>query len=207
MMMFRRPSSKEGHQTSPTVPDLRRTRVDQLFNRVFGGSQGKIAGVRRGLLNGTSILSLLLCAATMVLWVRSSRIIWDLRTDNGDLRFISIERGGFSFVRIDNPRNYFHGVAFFNVSELVPPPQFSWAGFAANDSTRQGIRFVQLVVPQWLIALATAVLPAIWVLRAGRRLRASHPQCTVCLYNLTGNTSGVCPECGTAVAGNAGANA
>ena len=29
--------------------------------------------------------------------------------------------------------------------------------------------------------------------------------CSVCGYDLTGNTSGVCPECGTVVAGKAGA--
>jgi hypothetical protein len=31
-------------------------------------------------------------------------------------------------------------------------------------------------------------------------LRRKHGQCLGCGYSLTGNTSGVCPECGTAVA-------
>ena len=155
--------------------------------------------MRRRMLTIATCLSLLLCAGTVVLWVRDSRIIWDLRTDRGDLRFLSIERGGFSFVRIDNPRDTYQGFGFVYTSELLPSPQYSCAGFVANDTTRQGTRFVQLVVPQWPIAIAAAFLPTIYILRAGRRHFASHPQCADCSYNLTGNTSGVCPECGTPV--------
>lgn len=36
-------------------------------------------------------------------------------------------------------------------------------------------------------------------LLAARRRRARPGMCTSCGYNLTGNASGVCPECGTAI--------
>jgi hypothetical protein len=59
--------------------------------------------------------------------------------------------------------------------------------------------------PAWGVVLLFAVLPA-------RRLIVRRCQgtprlnkCIACGYSLTGNTSGVCPECGTAIAGKVGA--
>lgn len=59
--------------------------------------------------------------------------------------------------------------------------------------------FHGLQVPLWFVMLLTAALPALWVrhrLKHGRKLGF----CARCGYNLTGNVSGVCPECGTAIA-------
>lgn len=53
--------------------------------------------------------------------------------------------------------------------------------------------FIPLWIPAALLALATAYL--FW--RDRRRTPPGH--CWVCGYDLTGNTSGTCPECGTAV--------
>jgi predicted RNA-binding Zn-ribbon protein involved in translation (DUF1610 family) len=36
--------------------------------------------------------------------------------------------------------------------------------------------------------------------RRSRRIRRGPPRCAKCGYNLTGNVSGVCPECGTPIA-------
>ena len=47
--------------------------------------------------------------------------------------------------------------------------------------------------PLWPIALATAVIPLMRVILKKKRRDAL----CLCGYNLTGNTSGVCPECGT----------
>jgi hypothetical protein len=56
------------------------------------------------------------------------------------------------------------------------------------------------------VVLSTAPLGAVWaalawcvIPRRWRRPRSHSPQCDKCGYNLTGNVSGVCPECGTAV--------
>ena len=61
-----------------------------------------------------------------------------------------------------------------------------------------------LVIPSWLIVIVSSILPGRsafrWFLVRQRRLKN---RCPVCGYNLTANTSGVCPECGTAVAGKA----
>ena len=57
--------------------------------------------------------------------------------------------------------------------------------------------------PIAVLALPFAVLPLAWGLalyrRERRRRRALAGQCVTCGYALTGNSSGVCPECGTAV--------
>jgi hypothetical protein len=51
-----------------------------------------------------------------------------------------------------------------------------------------------LTVPLWIIALATGMLSAIlWP----RRLKLRKGICQNCGYDLTGNASGICPECGT----------
>ena len=51
-------------------------------------------------------------------------------------------------------------------------------------------------IPLWMPFLALGV-PSFIVWRRTRRPRAGH--CVNCGYDLTGNTSGVCPECGTEV--------
>ncbi len=49
----------------------------------------------------------------------------------------------------------------------------------------------------WALLMALVSIPAI--ILAHRRPTPSYPACPQCEYNLTGNTSGVCPECGTAI--------
>lgn len=62
----------------------------------------------------------------------------------------------------------------------------------------------EVVFPAWLVAALAAVLPAC-LLVARRRARVARSRraarrCAQCAYDLTGNVSGTCPECGTAVA-------
>jgi len=61
----------------------------------------------------------------------------------------------------------------------------------------QGTYYNDLSFPLWIWppvwGLLTALLWRRWVLRR-RRLRPGH--CNICGYNLTGNKSGQCPECG-----------
>ncbi|GMU23406.1 MAG: hypothetical protein AMXMBFR13_34840 [Phycisphaerae bacterium] len=58
-------------------------------------------------------------------------------------------------------------------------------------------------LPCWYPLVATAILPACWIRWFQRRRRSiarfRKRQCLECGYNLTGNVSGVCPECGTAM--------
>jgi hypothetical protein len=56
-----------------------------------------------------------------------------------------------------------------------------------------------LVLPLWFVAISTAVAPALWWWKKPRQIRTG--DCSTCGYDLTGNTSGVCPECGVPVEG------
>jgi len=58
--------------------------------------------------------------------------------------------------------------------------------------------------PAFAAICATAVLPLLWcgAFLSSRMRRRRSPEdgaCGNCGYNLTGNVSGVCPECGTAI--------
>ena len=59
-----------------------------------------------------------------------------------------------------------------------------------------------LSVPFLPPLVVSAVLPALWLRRVARRRRecrrAGRGLCLSCGYDLTGNASGVCPECGAA---------
>jgi hypothetical protein len=55
-----------------------------------------------------------------------------------------------------------------------------------------------LTVPLWAILLPSLVLPARYLWLKRRRAPAAG-LCRACRYDLRGNVSGVCPECGTSV--------
>ena len=98
---------------------------------------------------------------------------------------------------------------------LVPPEtRREWGGFGywagVKPLSNGRIRFRIWAVPCWFPPLLTAPLSAYWCVRVYRGCRRSYREwvrrrqlarnrCTGCWYDLTGNVSGVCPECGTPV--------
>jgi hypothetical protein len=64
---------------------------------------------------------------------------------------------------------------------------------------RRTYDMVDVWFPMWIVFAIIAFPPACWLLHKWRfRLQPGH--CSACGYNLTGNVSGVCPECGTKIA-------
>lgn len=65
--------------------------------------------------------------------------------------------------------------------------------------SRAGPRFAPTSVPVWFWGLwgATSVALVAALLAPRRRIRDGH--CCKCGYDLTGNVSGMCPECGSAI--------
>lgn len=90
------------------------------------------------------------------------------------------------------------------------PPRFlfdsmtggSWMGFGYLRSRTFNIAWIYLVIfcPFWIPVLVLASYPAIAFIRSPLRRwrRRRRGLCIRCGYNLEGNVSGVCPECGDA---------
>lgn len=59
-------------------------------------------------------------------------------------------------------------------------------------------RYIGVTVPLWTIVALLFLHPAVAFIRGPLRRRRRHRrnQCVTCGYDRTGNTSGVCPECG-----------
>jgi hypothetical protein len=79
---------------------------------------------------------------------------------------------------------------------LDPPLHFAW-WFNSESQPLATWWSVPLWVPTVPLLLATC---AAWRLDAIARRRGRPGHCAACGYDLTGNTSGVCPECGAAAA-------
>jgi hypothetical protein len=169
----------------------------------------------RWMFNGLAALSLLLCVATAALWARSyfaSAVI----VYRPPIDWVRREYGVFC------PRGSI--AVFVEPTMLVPgwhvesQPSKTLPQHFPPDMNVLNLRIIQLVrrparpgnvgayllcVDGWLVAIAFAALPAFRALvwRRQRRERdAREGLCPACRYNLTGNVSGVCPECGTPIA-------
>ena len=159
-----------------------------------------------------SILSLILCAATVVLWVpshRFSREVYWLRQEASGLRFTSasvmVSRGelwvGIRHWGDSNPPRHPEPPGLHY--DIDVPWQFDVNGLGFG-----GGRFVAgpadhtdwAAAPLWLV-LAVAAMPcAGWVAKWSRRWRlrsrTAGGLCRVCAYDLRASPDR-CPECGT----------
>lgn len=81
----------------------------------------------------------------------------------------------------------------------------TWVSIYAKwESGQQEYAVKELRVPIWLLTVLLAAYPVVALVRAVRRtivLRRARKSghCLNCMYDLTGNVSGVCPECGVAI--------
>ena len=77
------------------------------------------------------------------------------------------------------------------------PYNLQWAKGIGMSGTRLQLDFM---IPVWSLVVLVLVLPVLIFSRwAKARYRSKRSTCLACGYNLTGNTSGVCPECGTTI--------
>ena len=95
----------------------------------------------------------------------------------------------------------------FRALHQAPPPWHPAFGFGTKQHFFPGnyynFNYWWLSLPDWFLALLLAVLPGLWAFKMLPRSAKNAGRCTQCGYNLTGNTSGTCPECGTAGAAKA----
>jgi hypothetical protein len=152
------------------------------------------------LLNVATILSLLLCLATVGMWVRS---YWMMDTHvwqrpGGKVLWMSSEGG--TAVVVWPP---------MTPQEIASHPggdaeTFTFLYFAWITDRYGGKPVRTLVVPYWFPTFACGLLPALRTRRSAkarakdRRLRAG--LCVRCGYDLRA-TTGRCPECGSGAGG------
>jgi len=78
-------------------------------------------------------------------------------------------------------------------------------GYASESQTMYGprsiIAWTTLILPHWFVVIVTLPLPLLYASRiVHRRLPRCPGLCRSCGYDLQGNVSGICPECGTPIA-------
>jgi hypothetical protein len=158
------------------------------------------------LLNATTAVSLVLCVATVTLWVRSYRVrdLWSANTGH-TIDSVDLHAGWMSVARLSvnppvaDPWSWRH-----DVQPVHPPHWTGWErtlGIGTEDNTgRMGVtafRHRSWSVAHRLVVAVTAVLPAGWLIRVLRvRRRTSRGLCPACGYDLRA-TPGRCPECGS----------
>ncbi|MDB5357975.1 MAG: hypothetical protein JWN24_4428 [Phycisphaerales bacterium] len=147
-----------------------------------------------------SALSLLLAVATCTLWVRSWQ--WVAAEDSGSI--VICYCGGTDGARFlrKSDGTAERAETVFRCLHYAPPP---WhPAFATGvrigppqTSNAYVFRYWWVSMPDWMLTVAFAALPAVWMarrFRVGRRTVAG--RCPICGYDLRASP-GRCPECGT----------
>ena len=168
--------------------------------------------MKRLMINGVIGLSLVLCAPVMVLWAHSYWYQCSLiRTGSHPLQ-IGSYGGNVHLSYHRGSANIWPGImtvlplSQWDVEHKFLKPEYRYEyetptvmdydwyayGFGAQWGGPYGgsyaIRF-----PHWFLAMLLMVLPVL-VVRKRLKVRAGH--CRNCDYDLTGNQTGQCPECG-----------
>jgi predicted RNA-binding Zn-ribbon protein involved in translation (DUF1610 family) len=186
--------------------------------------------VQRRFITLGSILSLMMCVGTLVLWVRSYHHLDAMtyespRRDGLHLSVESVD-GWILLQAAVQPAPadlYGFGVhahsyelASGGTDERLKYEEIRWYGCIGifNDEYEMTVPeavaepgeplpsmvlpYRVVYLPDWLVTAVLFALAAPPLARAAvRRSRQRRSLCATCGYNLTGNTSGVCPECGT----------
>jgi hypothetical protein len=168
-------------------------------------------------------LSLLLCLALCVLWIRSYRMSEQINWRNaGGWRAVSTARGDLEVALLladwsNSPQEY-RGPRYER--DTARPPvnylmmlggdsgdvyfDWEWRGFAWHQKqSPRGALHAEGFVPFWSLVAATALLPLGWTAsrirsRRHRRRQKNAGICLACGYDLRA-TPDRCPECGVAV--------
>lgn len=179
--------------------------------------------MRRRLFNFTAAVSLAMCLATVALWARSGLVEDDvgrvhriyINHDTALVFYTGLISTNGS-VGVERQREYFQPDR--RLSEAEWPEAVQWIHYSrsaiglnryalnslgfhswsmgSSNTTYERYQFVPIAP----IIVVLAVLPLWWFIRRQRyRMRIANNLCQSCGYNLTGNTSGVYPECGTAI--------
>jgi hypothetical protein len=196
-------------------------------------AKGRDRRMKRRLFSLASLLSLLLCVATVVLWVRSYWTSYQFRfrslshTEKFQFRRGLVSQGRIVLIWTNTDIREGHAMAFVSRARQEDPSfrlgwrfesgenvaysrpkalihllwTWSWNSGTLptprDDPDSLRIRVGNTFFPIWPLTVIFAAGPLIKFVWNWRRHHGNAGHCHACGYNLTGNTSGVCPECGT----------
>jgi len=156
-----------------------------------------------------TFVSLFLFVAVAVLWIATESRHWkDPGLPLGDNVHINAFDGRF----VAHNQNYpfFNGTISISSGNTPPPkwpqeksvrfPGFHFRHFTWPGQWPGGTYWTFAISPVYPLLL-TGLSPALWIARTRiHRQMSPSGHCAKCGYDLTANTSGVCPECGNAAA-------
>ena len=116
-------------------------------------------------------------------------IVGDAKLGKFDIDFTAVQ---LATANIDTGNNQVDGFRWEVERNISSGPLFWWFDYQPGILT-QGSCFI---TPIW-VPLAVIGVPTILAWRRDRPFPPGH--CQRCGYDLTGNTSGVCPECGVSI--------
>jgi hypothetical protein len=179
--------------------------------------------IRRRLFAVASAISLLLFAVTVALWVRSLFVQDQIfRVHRVYVDYDTAITFQTTFVSANGSVGMTIGREYIGVprrsADTEWPEAVEWSyesrsafkyrtaygtnalGFTVYNFGSEAVYERMWFVPIAPISITLAVLPLCWNIRRRRNIfRLANNLCLTCGYSLTGNTSGVCPECGTPV--------
>jgi hypothetical protein len=167
--------------------------------------------VKRRLFNLLAGVSLVLCVAMVVMWVRSywrsdqvqtTNLLYDLDTSPGRVWITKSSRPYWSGIPYLSRRaearfgSRFHGIIIN--SNMNGTRTFAAGGFVyftyVQPYPPPPCRFTEIGIPFWFISLVAAAPLTIWL--RFRLTRKQYGFCAACGYDLRA-TPNRCPECGT----------
>jgi hypothetical protein len=139
----------------------------------------------------TALVTLLLLAAATVAsywWYVAASIAAE---DNGYRIFL--QHGKVIFDMWESPKTDGRYFGDWRIN-IDPASSWSWTGHAWPPRFYEDEMYRGLIIPAWLL-LALLAFPTAWLWSRDRRF-VPPGCCRTCKYDLTGNTTGICPECG-----------
>ena len=163
--------------------------------------------------NTFACLSGLLLLATLGLWadshhyhslfgVTKPKVVLGLFSENGHLKLGStrIIVPGKNFNTRDYGRHFGRTGRSSAKGTVKLDFEMYMVGFGLNWGPTpflpQILSSYTICFPHWFVALVLAIGPTIWVLKWRQGRKFGPNACVNCGYDLTGNETGECPECG-----------
>ncbi|HPF40616.1 MAG TPA: hypothetical protein P5081_16085 [Phycisphaerae bacterium] len=160
--------------------------------------------MRKWLHRGFVTFCLLVSVAACVAWARVSEpqvLTAPIQCFDHDVSLLLAERRASVVVSSvykapAMPEDIHHRTEFAGVAIDHTRGQHLCGMFQSVDANGElfTLEFYTIDAPFWLIATIAMLCPAATLFR--RRRRPPPGRCPECRYDLTGNRSGVCPECG-----------